>query len=155
MGQLRRALAQCERGARLGGLNDDQVINALATHLANGTVAVVERAVSLTPSSAALAAAGQAAAAAAAAAALDVPTLPPAPVPKAPDVPILAALEDVQIEGAEVLPEVNQSLEQIDLTIANAASATTSLEPAPSGVPPIGAALDDASSSVTSTLDDL
>jgi hypothetical protein len=155
MGGLRAALARCERGAPLAALSDDQVIDALAKHLTNGTLAVVEEPISLTPPAAAVAAAAQAAAAAAAIAALDAPTLPPVAAPKPPEVPILAALENVQIEGAEVLPEVNQSLDQIDLTIASVASATTSLEPAPSGVPAISSAVDDASTSVTGTLDDL
>jgi len=51
-----------------------------------------------------------------------------------------------------VLPEIMQTLEQIDLMMADIDMATVSLEPAPSGVPAIGAAMQQASSSVTTTL---
>jgi hypothetical protein len=67
-------------------------------------------------------------------------------------VPALVALADVQIEGAQVLPEVLQTMEQIDLTMTQVNLATASLEPTPSGVPAIGAAITDASGSITSTL---
>ncbi len=72
------------------------------------------------------------------------------PVPEAP--PLLPLLEEVQIEGAEVLPEIMQTLEQIDLMMASIDLATVSLEPAPSGVPAIGSAMQQASSSVTASL---
>jgi len=65
---------------------------------------------------------------------------------------LLPLLEEVQIEGAEVLPEIMQTLEQIDLTMAGIDLATVSLEPAPSGVPAIGSAMQQASSSVTASL---
>ena len=83
-------------------------------------------------------------------------TLTPAatiPVPAEP--PLLPLLEEVQIEGAEVLPEIMQTLEQIDLTMAGIDLAAVSLEPAPSGVPAIGSAMQQASGSVTSTLDSM
>ena len=67
----------------------------------------------------------------------------------------VSALEVVQIEGAEVLPEVMQTLEQLDLTMAQIDVATVSLEPAPSGVPAINTKLTSASGSITSTLDNL
>jgi hypothetical protein len=67
--------------------------------------------------------------------------------------PLLPLLEEVQIEGAEVLPEIMQTLEQIDLTMASIDLASVSLEPAPSGVPAIGSAMQKVSSSVTTTLD--
>ena len=46
-------------------------------------------------------------------------------------------LEEVQIEGAEVLPEIEQSLEQVDITIGEINLAPVSLEPTPSKVPAI------------------
>jgi hypothetical protein len=85
------------------------------------------------------------------------PARPAAAVPAAAVIPavppLLPLLEEVQIEGAEVLPEIMQTLEQIDLTMASIDLAAVSLEPAPSGVPAIGSAMQQVSSSVTTTLD--
>jgi hypothetical protein len=70
----------------------------------------------------------------------------------APEPSILSALEETQIEGAEVLPEILQTLEQIDLTLAGIDLASVSLEPAPSKVPQISTSMQQVSSSVTATL---
>jgi len=86
-------------------------------------------------------------------AASPAPAAAAAAVPEMP--PLLPLLEEVQIEGAEVLPEIMQTLEQIDLTMAGIDLAAVSLEPAPSGVPAIGSAMQQASGSVTSTLDSM
>ena len=71
---------------------------------------------------------------------------PPAPPP------LLPLLEELQIEGAEVLPEITQTLEQIDVTIAGIGSATVSLAPAPSKIPAINTSMQSSSTSITDTL---
>jgi hypothetical protein len=72
-----------------------------------------------------------------------------------PVVPVLPALEEAQIEGAEVLPEVDQSLSQIDLASASVGKASVSLQPTPSKVPEITSATKDASKAIGDTLDAL
>ena len=67
----------------------------------------------------------------------------------------LPLLEELQIEGAEVLPEIMQTLEQIDVTIAGIGSASVSLEPAPSKIPAISATMDSSSAGITDTLGSL
>lgn len=76
-----------------------------------------------------------------------------APPPGPP--PLLPLLEELQIEGAEVLPEIMQTLEQIDVTIAGIGSASVSLEPAPSKIPAISATMDSSSTGITDTLGSL
>ncbi|MYM99106.1 hypothetical protein GTP90_35205, partial [Rugamonas sp. FT81W] len=89
--------------------------------------------------------------ASAAAAPASLPALSEAPaIPVVPN--LLPVLEDIRIEGAEVLPELNQALAQVDATIATVGSASLSLEPAPSKVAAIKTALTDATSRTTSTL---
>ena len=78
----------------------------------------------------------------------DVPVVPQLP-------PLLDVLEDVQIEGAEVLPEVQQSLEQISATLGSVQEASGSMAPAPSKVPDVKTAMDSTSADVTSILDKL
>src|SRR5258706_380723 len=95
---------------------------------------------------------GAAAARAALQAARRVQRLAAAPVPRP---PLLPVLEEVQIEGAEVLPEIEQSLEQVELTIGEIKVAPVSLEPTPSKVPAIETAMTEAGASVTSELDKL
>lgn len=99
----------------------------------------------------------QAVTAAAAAASVDAATIvnlntlvdePPVP-------PLLPVVEEVQIEGAEVLPEIDQTLEQIELTMASIAEVTVSLEPVPLKVPLIQKSMNDASATVDKTLGDL
>ncbi|MYN17981.1 hypothetical protein GTP81_14570 [Rugamonas sp. FT107W] len=92
--------------------------------------------------------------ASAAAAPSSLPALSEAPaIPVVPN--LLPVLEDIRIEGAEVLPELNQALAQVDATIATVGSASLSLEPAPSKVAAIKTALTDATSRTTSTLGSL
>lgn len=69
--------------------------------------------------------------------------------------PLLPLVEEVQIEGAEVLPEITQTMEQIDLSMENIELTGASLQPAPTKIPLIAPAMQGASSSITSTLDDL
>jgi hypothetical protein len=78
----------------------------------------------------------------------DVPVAPQLP-------PLLDVLEDVQIEGAEVLPEVQQSLEQISATLGSVQEASGSMAPAPSKLPDVKTAMDSTSADVTSILDKL
>lgn len=144
---LRRELAERYR-IEVGSLSDDGVIEEVERRLRNGSLQLMEmfepkvkgrttppqepkeEQPIVAPATAALAAA--------------------IPVPAAPL--LLPLLEEVQIEGAAVLPEIMQTLEQIDLTMARIDLANVSLEPAPSGVPAIGSAMQQASSSVTTTL---
>jgi hypothetical protein len=78
----------------------------------------------------------------------DVPVMPVLP-------PLLDVLEDVQIEGAEVLPEVQQSLEQISGTLKSVQGASGSMAPAPNKVPDVKTAMDSTSADITQTLDKL
>jgi superoxide dismutase len=72
-----------------------------------------------------------------------------------PIVPTLPALEEVQIEGAEVLPEVDQTLEQIAIASGTMDKASVSLAPAPTKVPQITTAMTDATKAINETLDSL
>ncbi|NDY93004.1 hypothetical protein [Ideonella livida] len=69
--------------------------------------------------------------------------------------PLLPALEDLQVEGAGVLPEVKESIAQMKTGIDQIASASTSLTPAPDKVPEIQGTLKERSAAVRSTLDSL
>ena len=69
--------------------------------------------------------------------------------------PLLPALEDLQIETAEVMPEINQSLAEVDLTMTSVSSVTASLSPTTAGIADIQKAVDSASSSTTKQLSDL
>lgn len=145
-------------------LSDQEVIDEVARRLLNGSLQLmemfeprvkgattpqeepqVEEPPAVEPVRAAAAVPAAAVPAAAVPAAAVIPAVPP----------LLPLLEEVQIEGAEVLPEIMQTLEQIDLTMASIDLAAVSLEPAPSGVPAIGSAMQQISSSVTTTLDDM
>ena len=78
----------------------------------------------------------------------NVPVMPQLP-------PLLNVLEDVQIEGADVLPEVNQSLAQIDITLGSMQNAEGSIQPAPNKVSDVKTAMDSISADVSSTLSKL
>jgi hypothetical protein len=65
---------------------------------------------------------------------------------------LLPVLEDIRIEGAEVLPELDQSLEQVNASISSVVAASLSLEPAPNKVADITTSLTDATSRTTSAL---
>ena len=147
---LRYALYRCEHSPSVFALSDRQVMQALSAKLAQGALLLTEgsgeaggggwplipAAEAVMPDSSTL---------------INLNKLPDRPaVP-----PLLPLLEELQIEGAEVLPEIEQTLEQIDLTMGSIDLAGVSLEPTPSKVPLIQTAMTDASSSVTKTLDDL
>jgi len=74
-----------------------------------------------------------------------VPTLPP----------LLDVLEDVQIEGAEVLPEVQQSLAKISDTLTSVQGASGSMTPVPNKVPDVKTAMDSTSAEINKSLDKL
>jgi hypothetical protein len=153
---LRYALYRCEHSPSVFSLSDRQVMQALSARLAQGVLLLTEGGVTSEgggwPSMPASAAAVSGAMAAGAAAPINLNNLPATPIPPP---PVLPLLEELQIEGAEVLPEIEQTLEQIDLTMGSIDLAGVSLEPTPSKVPLIETAMLDASSSVTKTLDDL
>ncbi len=147
---LRYALYRCEHSASVYALTDSQVLQALAARLARGALLLSNSNVAgpaggwpLTPAAPV--------AAPASTTLINLNTLPDRP----PVPPLLPLLEELQIEGAEVLPEIEQTLEQIDLTMASIDLAGVSLEPTPSKVPLIEVAMTDASAAVTRTLDDL
>ena len=145
--ELRTVLQRLEPSTWVFAHTDDRVIQALGTAIAQGLVVVSE---SAQPAPAAgLPGVPAPPAAPAAPLALTV-----API-KPPVLPLLPILEEVQIEGAEVLPEIMQSLEQIDLTLGEIKIAPLSLAPTPSKIPEIESAMSAASGSVTKTLDGL
>ena len=76
-------------------------------------------------------------------------------MPSLPQIPLLPVLEEVQMEGAEVLPEIEQALDNIESTMGNVDTASVSLTPAPSKVPEIQTAMTNASSNITATLNAL
>ncbi len=83
--------------------------------------------------------------------------LPPlASVPAVPIVvPLLPALEDLQIETAEVMPEINQSLVKVDQTLVSVGSVSASLSPTTAGIADIQTALNEASSRTSKQLADM
>lgn len=91
----------------------------------------------------------EASAAAPATAAVNLNALPDKP----PVPPLLPVLEDVQMQTAKVLPEIDQTLEQIDTTIAEIDE--VSLAPAPLQIPKVQEAMTDAGDAVEKTLDGL
>ena len=78
----------------------------------------------------------------------DVPVVPTLP-------PLLDVLEEVQIEGAEVLPEVQQSLAQISATLNSVKGASGSMAPVPDKVPDVKTVMDSTSAEISQTLDKL
>jgi hypothetical protein len=153
MAALRYALRRCERGAVAATMSDDEVIRAVARHIVSGALVLTESAPPV-PIATSFPAQSKASSAVSAAAAALIANLPAA-LPKKPVIPTLPALLETQIEGAKVLPEVMQTLAELDATMSNVELATVSLEPAPSGVPDIAAKLKDASGSITETLEGL
>lgn len=154
MSAFRSALARFEPASPLWSFSDERVLTLLATRLHRGSIAAHEtaRMISIVAVASGTLPASSAADSAAAVAAFEATTIAK---PAVSDTPVLPILEEVQIEGAEVLPEVEQTLAQLDASMATINLATVSLEPAPSGVPAISTSMTEASSSVTSTLDDL
>ena len=150
MMSLRAALQRSEPSAPVFSWTDDQVLAKLGARLARGAVIATEGARQPLPAVLPLAPAPPAV--------VEPPAVPvsqilsgvPVPPP-----PLLPLLEELQIEGAEVLPEIEQSLEQVELTIGEIQAAPVSLAPTPSKVPGIETAMTEAGASITSTLDKL
>lgn len=68
--------------------------------------------------------------------------------------PLLDILEEVQIEGADVMPEVEQSLDQINAAIGNVDGVQASLAPTPDKVPEVKAAMTEANTNLKRQLDE-
>jgi len=157
MGDLRRVLSRADRSATLFRMTDDDIVRALSHAVVTGSVIVTES--SRTKHT------GEPESVSSPASSIDAAAAPTSPAPLAPGAAalvldalpddLLPLLEEVQIAGAQVLPEILQTLEQIDLTMEKLSLAMASLAPTPSGVPAITAGMTAASASVTSTLDDL
>lgn len=145
--ELRQALQRLEPSSWVFTHTDARVVALLAAHMAQGSVVVTESAQPAQPAGLP----GVPAPPATPAAPLAMTVAPIKP----PVLPILPILEEVQIEGAEVLPEIMQSLEQIDITLGEIKIAPVSLAPTPSKIPEIESAMTAASGSVTNTLDKL
>ena len=145
--ELRMVLQRLEPSTWVFAHTDDRVIQALGAAIAQGLVVVSESA-QAAPAAGLPGVPAPPAAPAAPLALTVAPIKPPVP-------PLLPVLEEVQIEGAEVLPEILQSLEQIDLTLGEIKIAPVSLAPTPSKIPEIESAMSAASGSVTQTLDGL
>lgn len=146
---LRSALQKTEPSSPVFHWSDDHVIRQLAARLAGREILLVES--QKAPSPAVLPAAP------APVAVTEPPAVPVSALlaPKLPPPPLLPLLEELQIEGAEVLPEIEQSLEQVDLSIGEIKLAPLSLEPTPSKVPEIEKAMGETAADVQSTLDKL
>lgn len=150
MGDLRHALLRSgtlPAGPR--GSGPDALLSALAEQLQRGALRLYESHLQRTPPGRlALAPSSGASALASLPALDDLPSVPVLP-------PLLPALEDLQIEGAEVMPEVEQSLAQIDATLGTVGEVSASLEPAPDGVPAVKTGMAEASARVKGKLDAL
>ncbi len=120
-------------------MTDDEIINEVSRRLLNGSLQLLEMFEPRIEAPCTVIEEPQAEAA--------VEMAPPPSLP-----PLLPLLEALQIEGAEVLPEIMQTLEQIDVTITSIGSASVSLVPAPSKIPAIGTAMDTSSADITDTL---
>lgn len=147
---LRGALQKIEPSVPVFMWPDEQVLALLAAHVARGIVVVTE---SLQAAPPAIMPAAPAPPAVAEPPAVNLAALLAPPPP--PDPPLLPVLEEVQMEAVEVLPEIEQSLEQVNVSIGEINLAPVSLEPTPSRVPLISQSMTDASTSITSTLDGL
>jgi hypothetical protein len=131
-------------GVSIRPLSDDEVIEAVANHVVRGELAL-----------------------SAWAAESDLPQLLRPPVkpamklgglpapPKLMTPPLLPRLELVQISGAGVLLEIKQTLQAVKAALGQIASANVSIEPAPSGIPPVQESLKGATSQISSTLGSL
>jgi hypothetical protein len=155
---LRIALFQAQPSASIMALSDLEVLQQLAEKLVNGSLILSGNRSGGWPSADSSSSSASAASDAAAADA-DIESAPVVNLNALPDppevLPLLPVLEEVQIEGAEVLPEVDQTLAHIDTALGTMDQACASLLPAPSKVPLINEAMTRATDAVTQTLDAL
>lgn len=160
MGRLRQLLQDVGHTRAVAQCSDREVVTALAAQLTGGTLSAWEQEMqgAYLNVRAAFAAAEAKARAGATVARQDVlvpePPAPPAP-PQVPAAELLPLLENVQIQGAEVLPEIEQTLEQVGESLGQVDLASASIQPAPAAVPPITEAIKEASDSVKQSLDEL
>jgi hypothetical protein len=131
-------------GVSVRPLSDDEVLTAVANHVIRG-----ELALSAWSSGSDLPA-------------LLRPPVKPAmklgglpAVPKLVTPPLLPRLELVQISGAGVLLEIKQTLQAVKAALGQIGTANVSIEPAPSGIPPVQASLKQTGSQISSTLGSL
>jgi hypothetical protein len=76
-------------------------------------------------------------------------------LPKTPEIPnLLPVLEDINVEGAEVLPELDQAMVQVKTTIASVNTAAKSLDPVETKVKEIQDAMDIAAAKSAQGLND-
>jgi hypothetical protein len=135
----------------------DGWLHALAGRLVAGAIIVLEELSRQAKPGRLVAAPGAAILVAAPGAAMSATALAALPslnlLPQIPAVvSLLPVLEDIRIEGAEVLPELNQSLDQVTASTNSVAAASLSLDPAPNKVADIEASLTDAAARITRTL---
>ncbi len=153
---LRIALYQAQPSASIMALSDQEVLHRLAEKLVSGSLILSSNRSGGWPSAEAT---GSSAAAGAGAAEMAIESAPVVNLNALPDPPamlaILPVLEEVEIGGAEVLPEVDQTLAQIDAALGTMDQASASLQPASTKVPLINEAMTKASQAVTQTLDAL
>jgi hypothetical protein len=151
---FRVALYRCEQDASALALSDPEVLQLLADKLSSGTLLLTAQGLASGTGGWPTVRANASAAGADVPVSSTVVNLNALP-DIVPVLPLLPLLEELQIEGAEVLPEITQSLEQIDLTLGTIDLAGISLEPTPSKVAQINTTMTDASQAVTKTIDDL
>jgi hypothetical protein len=150
--ELRWLLKKCSPSGSAGGPGE-RWLNSLASLLMQGTVAIVEEtARRATPARIGVASTGSATPAATAAALAAMPALASVPA-IVPPPNLLPLVEDVRIEGAEVLPELNQSLDQVTATIGKIEAASADVQPAPNKVPDITEAMKAAADRAQQSLD--
>ncbi len=152
MASLRTLLREAMRAGPLFALSDAQVIEGLAACLLDGTIAlgaghIVEPAL---PASESAAPAPAAAAAAVKSAAPPIPANPPSLVDA-----LLAVIEKVVVEAADVRPEVEAALAELDLGQVQVDLATVSLAPTPSKIDPITTQMSQVSAGAVETIDGL
>jgi hypothetical protein len=145
-----RWLAGKTGSALAHGQKQDAWVETLAGKLMTGAVLVLEESARRAQPGRLVAAPSAGAATPAALSAL--PALSAVPQPPVP-VNLLPALEEVRIEGAEVLPELDQTVEQVQASIASVESASLSLEPAPSKVADIQSAMTGAATASGQAID--
>ena len=153
MATLRTLLREAMRAGPLFALSDAQVIDGLATCILDGTIAIgpghiVEPAL---PGSGPSAPAARAAAPPAIKA--PAPPIPPKP-PSVVDA-LLAVIEQVVVAAAEVRPEVEAALAELNLGQAQVDFATVSLAPTPNKIDPISSQMSEVSAGVMATIDSL
>lgn len=154
MSQFRMALHDSGHSGLVGHRSDHEVTSALASKLLSRSLVLVEEGPPIRPLTVAWTVSTAAPLSEPPPVTVEV-RAPKKPAVTPPALPLLPLLEEVQIEGAKVLPEVLQTLEQIDLTMGSLDLAGVSLEPAPSGVASISQGMQQASATVTAAIDAL